>query len=241
VLRAVREPQACSGRFDLVEAEGRPLGAIIALHRSWLGFSPARIRLVLPAMALRPVSFFADLLGWLGWRSPLRSNSMAALIHGVKGDAAQAACLLGREPLTLPAALAALGPAGKADRWHARLALLFPVALAALVLLWLASGALGLVRPEAAARLLVDGGMEPRSALFAVIVGSLTDLAIAAGLLFRASLASALRVSILVALAYLVGSLAIRPDLWLDPLGPMVKVIPAIMLSLACLAMSGER
>ncbi|MEM8850183.1 MAG: DoxX-like family protein, partial [Pseudomonadota bacterium] len=31
--------------------------------------------------------------------------------------------------------------------------------------------------------------------------------------------------------AYLLGSLIFAPDLWADPLGPMVKVIPALVLA----------
>lgn len=241
VLRAVAEPQQHSGTFDLVELHGRPLGEVIDLHRQWLGFSPANLRLKLPVSLLRPVSLLADLLGWLGWRSPLRSNSIAALVNGVKGDSAQTAALLGRAPLALPEILLAVGAPGKADRWHAGLALLYPLALASLILLWLASGALGLLRLDQAAALLVSGGMATGAAKALVVAGSLADLAVGLGILFRPAMPVALKAGTVLALAYLAGSLLVRPDLWLDPLGPMLKVVPIVALSLACLAMSGER
>ena len=241
VLRAVADPSGNVGRFDLVEREGRPLSEIVTLHRAWLGFGPARLHARLPIVALKPVSLVADLLGWLGWRSPLRANSIAALVQGVTGDADEAMRILGREPLSLPEALAVLGPAGKADRWHARLALLYPLAFAALALLWLASGAISLFRIEAAMQVPIDGGMERGLARFCVIGGSLADLAIGIGLLVRPWCSIALKAGIALTLVYIAGSLAMRPDLWLDPLGPMLKTLPILALSLACLAMAGER
>ncbi|MXO60329.1 NAD(P)H-binding protein [Altererythrobacter salegens] len=241
VRRVIADPQGALGRFDLVEREGRSLGEVIACHRRWLGFGPARLTLNLPLALLRPATLAADALGWLGWRSPLRSNSIAALVFGVRGDASQAAALLGREPLSLPAALDALGGAGKADRWHARLALLYPLALAALFVLWLAGGATGLARTDAAASLLVAGGFSERLARAFVLLGSFADLAIAAALLFRPTLRIGLGTGAALALAYGLGAALVRPDLWLDPLGAFVKILPIVVLSLMCLAMGEER
>lgn len=240
VQRAVAEPAWHTGTFDLVEGQGRSLGEVIALHREWLGLAPGR-RLALPVWVLRPVTLLADGLGWLGWRSPLRSNALAALANGVAGDAAQGEALLGRQPLALPEILSGLGAAGKADRWHAGLALLYPLALASLVLLWLGSGLLGLARLDQAAALLVAGGISAVAAKALVVAGSLADIAIGLGMLFRPLLPLALKAGVVLALAYLAGSLAVRPDLWLDPLGPMLKVLPVLALSAICLAMSGER
>ena len=44
-----------------------------------------------------------------------------------------------------------------------------------------------------------------------------------------------------VALAYLGAATLLTPELWADPLGPLVKIIPAVMLPLAVLAMVDER
>ncbi len=46
---------------------------------------------------------------------------------------------------------------------------------------------------------------------------------------------------IAVSLAYLAGGTLIEPTLWLDPLGPLVKVLPSILLTLATLAVLEER
>jgi hypothetical protein len=46
---------------------------------------------------------------------------------------------------------------------------------------------------------------------------------------------------LLVTAGYLIGASLVRPDLWLDPLGPLVKSIPAAFLALAALATLDER
>ena len=44
-----------------------------------------------------------------------------------------------------------------------------------------------------------------------------------------------------VSLAYLIGGTLAAPDLWADPLGPLVKVLPGISLALFVLAFADER
>ena len=46
---------------------------------------------------------------------------------------------------------------------------------------------------------------------------------------------------IAVSAAYLIGSIVWTPVLWLDPLGPMVKVFPGMMLALFVAAIVDER
>ena len=88
---------------------------------------------------------------------------------------------------------------------------------------------------------LTQAGLASGPAKAVVLGGSLADLAIAIGILFRPTLARALKTGIALSLAYIVGALLLRPDLWLDPLGPMLKVLPIVALMLACLASSEER
>lgn len=241
VLRSVENPDLAQGSFDLVEAQGHPLVEVTALHRRWLGLAPARWNVGVPRSLLRPATLLADALGWLGWRSPLRSNSIAALMNGVSGDSRQAAALLGREPLGLAQTLDGLPAAGKADRWHARTALAYPLALGTLFILFLASGILGLLRVEVAAGLLKGSGTAANFAQALVIAGSLADIAAALALLLRRTTRAALIGMLALSLGYVAGSLILAPELWLDPLGPMLKVLPVAALILLCLGMADER
>jgi hypothetical protein len=46
---------------------------------------------------------------------------------------------------------------------------------------------------------------------------------------------------LLITAAYLTGGSLLEPGLWLDPLGPLVKVLPSIALTLVTLATLDER
>jgi hypothetical protein len=98
-----------------------------------------------------------------------------------------------------------------------------------------------LLRPQEAAALLTEAGMDPLLARLAVTLGSVADLAVAVGLLFRPTAKSALGAGAALASVYALGAALIRPDLWLDPLGPMVKLLPLIAMMLVCRAMAEER
>lgn len=74
---------------DLVEETEHSLENVVGEIRNWLGFNSARFRLVLPRWALTSISFFADSLGYLGWRSPLRSSAVKVLETGISGNAFQ--------------------------------------------------------------------------------------------------------------------------------------------------------
>lgn len=46
---------------------------------------------------------------------------------------------------------------------------------------------------------------------------------------------------LVVTAGYLIGGALVRPDLWLDPMGPLLKSIPAAFLALAALTTLDER
>lgn len=233
------DPDGPVGTVDLVEQRARPLAGIVALHRKWLGLSPVPV-LLIAAPLLASVGFVADLLGRLGWRSPLRTTALVSLAHGVSGDAGQAGALLGRVPSPLEAILAAR-PAGRQDRIAARLNLLFPVLLAALFLMWFGSALFGFRSIDAAARLLTEAGIGESIARLFVLSGSMADGVLALMLLHRRTARLALWGMIAVTLVYLGGATLVRPDLWIDPLAPLLKTLPAAMLALVCLTLLDRR
>ena len=143
---------------DLVTPEPQPLRTVIAEFRHWLGIPPARREIALPGWAARPAAVVADVLGWLGWRSPLRSTALAALADGVRGDPAPWRTLTGESLPGLRDTLAAF-PATAQDRWFARLYLELPLAVAVLSVFWLASGLIGLWQWRAAAALLTPANL----------------------------------------------------------------------------------
>jgi uncharacterized protein YbjT (DUF2867 family) len=226
------EPNGPTGKHDLVERQPRSLEAIIATHRQWLGLPEPKQSLSIPAWTLSLANWISDLIGHLGWRSPLRRNAVLALKAGVAGDSDETARLLGRVPLSLESALARQ-PAGKQDRLHARLAMVLPVIIASLFVMWAGSGAATLLQLGRATSIVESSGIDHASARAIAIGGAWLDILLAAGLLWRRTVrASLLSMILLTVFIYLIGGTILLPELWLDPLAPLAKALPATLLAL---------
>jgi uncharacterized protein YbjT (DUF2867 family) len=237
---AVSGDIASGSDIDVLEPKPHSLSAVTAAMRQWMGWPPPRARVALPAWALSIAAACADAVAYLGWRSPLRSTAIRSLEHGVVGDAALATRLLGRAPHALHDTLALI-PATLQERWFARLYLLMPLLVATLSLFWIASGVIGLVSLDAAAQTITSNVISSSTAGGLVVACSFLDIALGLAVLFRAHARRACHAMIAVALGYLFFGTLLTPALWLDPLGPLVKVFPAIMLALVTSAVLEER
>jgi len=208
------------------------LARIVALHRAWLGLPPART-IAMPAWVARLSGRFADFLGALGWRSPMRSTAMAVSAGGVEtGEGIVSA--------GLPEILAA-NPAGVQDLWFARLYLAKPLVFGVLSLFWMVSGLIALARFDATAALAREAGLSGTLANATTLATALADIAIGVGIAVRRYSRVALVASLAFSFAYLAFATVLTPALWLDPLGVLVKVFPAAMLSVVALAIFEER
>ncbi|QKD04167.1 SDR family oxidoreductase [Mesorhizobium loti] len=239
VSRAVAGSLPPRTTVDLVEADARSLGDVLIAFRAWLGLPQARV-VPMPSMLGLLAGAIADGLGLLGWRSPLRSAALAALARGVTGNAKSWSEISDHKLQPLEATLAAM-PAHVQERWFARLWLLKPAVFGILSLFWLVSGIVGFIRQGAAADILVSHGLSPALALGAVIAGSLADIIVGAAIIVRSLARLALLGMLAITLAYLGTATVLAPDLWLDPLGAMVKAVPALCLALVALAILDER
>ena len=222
-----------AARRDVVLAasERLTLRQVIALHRRWLGLRPAKLTFDLPPFLAAPVARVADLAGWLGWRSPLRSTAMKVMRGGVLAD--------GNSDMVLAplAKILAAYPSGLQDRIAARLFLLTPLIVLALAVLWIGSGIVGLIDSARAASL-IGGGDAARSL---VQICSVADLLLGAAILVRKWARAAALLMALTSAAYLTGGSLVTPGLWLDPLAPLLKILPAIGLALVAAALLDRR
>lgn len=240
VALAVKTPQEFAGSHDLVEEESQSLNCIIERHREWLNFAPARWHIPIGPFLMKLTASISDGLGWLGWRSPMRTNAVRSLTEGVQGNSRQTNAIFGRPAMSLNEILNGF-PAGTQDRVHARLMLAMPLFIAALILLWLGSGILGLFKVEEAAALRGQPRFSPVTANLLVISGACADIILGLGLLFRKTVRWALLGTIIVTLTYLSGGAILTPGLWLDPLAPLIKAIAAMGLSITCLIALDKR
>lgn len=232
VVRAVEE--GLTGiDADLLSSEPTRLEDLILAIRSWLGFAPPKAVIRTPLFLGALTARLGDLAGWLGWRPALRTTSLKVLGKGVIGDAAP-------WPVrNLSDTLSAL-PSTVQERTYARTALLYPFLLLILSAFWIVSGIIGWVQ-QSAAMAVFGPDMPPATAKAFVLGGAVTDIAIGAALLLRPLTRPAALAAVLVSLAYLAGSAVLAPHLWADPLGPMVKVFPAIALSLTVWTLTEAR
>lgn len=234
VADAVDELIPAGSDLDLAAPETVTLAEAVALHRGWLGLPPAR-QIAVPAFAACLAAHVADGLGHLGWRSPLRSTAMTVASGGV----AEHVPPVGRFFKTLAKILST--PAGAQDLWFARLYLLKAPVLATLSLFWLLSGLIALIRFDTSAMHLVSAGASPAFASVLTLATSLADIALGIGVIFRRYAALALKGMLLLSAIYLLSATVLTPDLWADPLGPLVKVLPSLALTLVALAILDER
>jgi hypothetical protein len=223
---------------DLVAPEPTRLGDLLIALREWLGL-PAAPVVSAPAWVGWIAAKTADALGWLGWRSPMRSAALQQLALGVSGRS-QDAEQLGVAPRSLRQTLAQW-PSGVQERWYARLYFVKPLVLATLAAFWVASGVIGLVNRDAAMRVLTDASIGEGLAERLVIVGSLADIVLGVLAAARRTAPLALKGMVLVGLGYMVAAAIWTPQLWLDPLGPMMKTIPTTLLALTALGFMDER
>jgi len=238
VARALAASAASRQTIELAASERTTLGEILVALRVWLGLPPARI-VALPLPLVRLGAFLADAIAPLGWRSPMRSTTLAQLAAGIEAGACRGD-LLGRTPEPLQAMLARW-PSGVQERWFARAYFLKPLGLVTLIGFWLASGVLGMTIGSAGAVARLSPPLAPALAHAAVVAGAAVDIALAFACAFRRTAPWALKGMVAVSAAYLVAATLVRPGLWADPLGPLVKAIPAAVLALVMLAVMDER
>jgi uncharacterized protein YbjT (DUF2867 family) len=233
--------------WQLAHPQVLALSAIVVAIRQWLGFAPARLlRLPRPVGAI--VAAIADLLGYLGWRSPIRSTSLAQLASGVVGDPAAWIATTGIRPASLVDILAAR-PSGVQDRWFARLYFVKPLAIGGLALasisagvvtLRLLSGSTPWLRP-----LLAEAGPLAAATVVLTVLGAVAHIVLGLGALVRSTARAAFIGMALVAIAgALVNIVTVLPyasQLWLEYFVIVSAAVPMVLASLVALAILDDR
>ncbi|WP_345936809.1 MULTISPECIES: SDR family oxidoreductase [Tistrella] len=225
--------------LDLAGPTRHSFAEVVNLHRRWLGFPDAR---TLPFS--RPVAALlyrlGDFAGWLGWRPPLRSTARVEIGRGAVGDPAPWITATGILPTALPDALAA-HPASVQERWFAGLYILKPVLFTVFALFWIGTGIVSIGPGYGIGRDLMLLGGAGALAGPSVIAGGLADLLIGIGIAFRRTTRLALYAAIAISVFYAIAGTTILPALWIEPLGPMLKIWPILGLNLVLLAILEDR
>jgi hypothetical protein len=229
---AVRDPgdsDVDAVTWDLMQARSITLGAVIEQFRFALG-TTARPRLTLPSFLLDFGATLGDLANRLGWMPPMRATAVAELRRGVAGDPRPWMDATGIRPKDIVDVVGGRA-ATIQDKWFARLFLIKALVIASLALFWIASGLIALVISfPATIAILSSHGFAPAVAVPFAAVTSLMDISIGCLIAIRRTAAFGLSAGMVVALGYMAGTAVLTPDLWLEPLGALVKTGPAIVL-----------
>jgi hypothetical protein len=231
--------QRWSALWDVMSPEASTVGTVVSALRRRLG-GPA-LRLPLPAWLMAAGAMAGDIISRLGWAPPMRTTALQEMRRGVRGDPASWIAATGIEPQSLDAMMLSV-PNGVQETWFARLYLLKPLIIGSLVPFWLLSGLIALtIAYDAAVGVLTSRGYPSAFATAVTIVSSLADISVGLAIAFRRTCRAGLVAGIMLSLGYMAGAAVMTPDLWIEPLGALVKTGPAIVLMLVALAVLEDR
>jgi len=232
--RDIGDASANAVTWDLMQKQPMTLGNVIDQFRWSLGTSRMP-RVTLSGFLLNLGAKAGDLANRLGWMPPMRSTAIAELRRGVTGDPASWMAATGIAPNTLAQAVGGHA-ATIQDKWFARLFLVKALVIASLAVFWIVSGFISLVISFSAAADILRAHDFPQWLVNPMTaVTSMMDMSIGVLIAFRRTAAVGLIAGIVVALGYMVGAAILTPDLWIEPLGALVKTGPAIVLMFVAL------
>jgi hypothetical protein len=226
--------------LDLAGPRQMAFGDAVALFRRWLRWPPA-YRVQLPAWAACGAYRAGDFAQMLGWRTPINSTAQAEMQRGATGDPGPWRQATSIVPRDLQAALAS-EPASVQERWFARLYALKPLIFGVFGLFWIVTGIISLGPGwDIGMSYVREGGLGETFAALTVVAGALADLAIGLAILWRPASRYGLWAALIITLTYVVIGTMLVPRLWADPLGPMLKIWPVLMLNLVAMAIREDR
>jgi uncharacterized protein YbjT (DUF2867 family) len=226
--------------LDVAGPERLPFSVVVDEFRRWLRLPPAP-RWRVPRVVATLGYWLGDFARALGWRSPVGSVARRELERGAIGDSAAWEKVMGAAPTALATALAR-EPASVQERRFARLYFLKPFVFAVLALFWIGTGLISLGPGwEQGVEYLRAGGVPDGIKEAGVIAGALADIAIGIGIAFRRTARGALFAALAISIFYMIAGTFVLPALWLDPVGPMLKIWPIIALNLVALVLVEDR
>jgi uncharacterized protein YbjT (DUF2867 family) len=239
VARLVPDTAPTRIALDLAGPEPLEFREVLAAFRAWLGWKPAgEIRL--PRPIAKMLYGLGDFVGRLGWRPPLRSTAALEIVRGATGDPGPWQQATGIAPISLGDALTA-NPASVQERWFAGLYFLKPLSLVVIAAFWMATGIISLTVGWELGVGLMRRTAFPALAEASVVAGALADIVVGSLIAFRRTAYPGLLLGVAVSLFYAATGTLLLPELWRDPLGPLLKIWPIIVAHLMTIAILRDR
>ncbi|WP_242913143.1 SDR family oxidoreductase [Brevundimonas pishanensis] len=239
VVRLASTPIINREVVEIAGPETVTMTQTLALYRGWLGLNPAPVVRV-PRWMAAPAIRVGDILGRLGWPSPLRTTSMKQLDYGAAGQDSDWAERLGIRATGFGRFLSE-NPAGVQDVWHARLWAVRPIAILTLGLFWLLTGVISYTAGWEQSFAIIRESAAARWAWPIVWFGALLDVVLGLALFVRPWTARVATMMFLATVGYLIAATVLLPHYWFNPLGPWLKVLPMMALCLFVAATDARR
>jgi hypothetical protein len=117
-----------------------------------------------------------------------------------------------------------------------------PLVFVIFPLFWIATGIVSLgPGRERGVQLVMEGGASEAIALLATLSGGSADIVIGLLIAFRRTARLGLYAAFGISIAYAIIGTILVPWLWLDPLGPMLKIAPVMVFNLVAIAILDDR
>lgn len=236
ILRLLERPEVRHVTLEPGGPETLGMADMLGKLRCWLGL-PAVPFLRVPLPFVR---MFARLGDWFGITS-FNTTALQQLQYGNTGNTTGWVDATGCRPAGMDTWLQR-ELSHVQDRWHARLFFLRPLTRLILAALWLLSGLLALTSGhDMALRLLADTALPPSLIPYALYGSAALGIGIGLALLLtsRPRLLGLLQLTVI--MLYTIALSIALPGLWVDPLGPLLKNIPILVLVLVWMAIESDR
>jgi uncharacterized protein YbjT (DUF2867 family) len=224
---------------EIAGPERLTMEEVISKYRAWYGWGRAP-KFFVPQVIASALYAFGDIAGALGWRPPIRSNAAYEVARGAIGDPEPWISLTGIRPLSLGQALRGTPPSIQ-EKWFARLYILKPIIFAVLAAFWMLTGIISLTAGYSNGLDLMRSTGAGELSGPAVIAGGLIDGIVGACIAWRPLTRIGLCGALALSAFYALTGTVLRPDLWVEPLGPLLKIFPIVVLHLVALAILEER
>jgi uncharacterized protein YbjT (DUF2867 family) len=240
LLDAARLPKSV---LEVTGPEQMSVANIVQHYRRWFGLDKARI-LSVPRWIAMPLLKVGDLIAFLGKTNAFTTTSLRQMEKPNIADGSgfvRATSVTTRPMIEVLAGM----PSTVGDRLHARTYLPFAAMRIVLALFWILTGVITLVSSTAESTKLAEliagifhGVFDPYAltAGFAVI-----DIILGSWLLIAKRLTAVCIAQVMLSFSYLAVFSLFAPELWLDPLGSVLKTVPIVMATLLLWAAQDER
>lgn len=226
--------------LELVGPRTMSFAEAVRLFRRWFGWRDAP-SIKLPGWTSALLYRLGDAVSLLGWRPPIRTAAQREMVRGASGDGRRWHELTEIIPTDVKVALAR-EPASVQERWFARMYFLKPLVFGVFGLFWIVTGLISFGPGwDIGMGLMREGRVADPIASLAVISGASADILVGLAILYRPISRYGLYAGLAISIAYAIIGTILVPRLWSDPLGPMLKIWPVMVLNLVALAIRDDR